>query len=42
MLKKALLPVLLIVAAIVLLVAGAYWYEQKYGAEGPFESHHHH
>ncbi len=42
MLKKALLPVLLIVAVIVLLMAAACWYENKYGAEGPFPSEHHH
>ena len=36
MLKKALIPILLILAAILLLAAGAYWYEQKWGLEGPW------
>ena len=40
--KKVLLPLLLIAVGIVLLGAAAYWYEQRYGAEGPFPSHHHH
>ena len=40
--KKALLPILLIIAAIVLLTAVAYWYEQKYGEDGPFPPEHHH
>jgi hypothetical protein len=39
--KKALLPLLWIVAAIVVLAAGAYFYEQKWGSEGPFPDHHH-
>ncbi len=40
MLKKALIPVLLILLAILLLAGAAYWYEQKYGLEGPFQSDH--
>jgi hypothetical protein len=40
--KKAVLPILLILAAIALLAAGAYWYEQRFGAEGPFPNEHHH
>jgi hypothetical protein len=40
--KKALLPLLWIAAGIIVLAAAAYWYEQKYGPEGPFPSHHHH
>jgi len=28
------------VAVIVVLAAAAYWYEQKYGEEGPFPSQH--
>jgi hypothetical protein len=39
--KKALLPLLLIAAAILLLAAAAYWYEVKYGLDGPFRSYHH-
>ena len=42
MFKKVLLPLLLIVVSIVLLSAAAYWYESKWGSEGPFPSHHHH
>ena len=40
--KKVLMPLLLIMAGIVVLAAAAYWYENKYGAEGPFPSEHHH
>jgi hypothetical protein len=40
--KKALMPLLLIVAGMVLLAAVAYWYENKYGPDGPFPSEHHH
>jgi Mg2+ and Co2+ transporter CorA len=41
--KKALLPVMLILAAVCLLAALAYFYEKKWGLEGPFPStgHHH-
>jgi hypothetical protein len=42
MFKKALLPVLLLLLAILLLAAAAYWYEAKYGLEGPFPAQHHH
>ena len=42
MFKKVLLPLLLILVSIVLLSAAAYWYESKWGSEGPFPSHHHH
>ncbi|HUI06095.1 MAG TPA: hypothetical protein VL486_03740 [Verrucomicrobiae bacterium] len=34
--RKLLLPFALFLAAILLLAAAAYWYEQKYGSEGPF------
>ena len=40
--KKALLPLLLIVVAILAFAAVGYWYNQRYGAEGPFESQHYH
>jgi len=40
--KKALMPLLLIAAGILVLAAAAYWYEQEYGADGPFQSQHHH
>jgi hypothetical protein len=36
MLKKALIPVLLILAAILLLAGGMYWYEQEWGLDGPW------
>ena len=39
--KKVLIPVLLMLTAIVLLAAVAYWYEQRFGSEGPFPAHHH-
>jgi len=39
---KALRPILWILAAVLLLAAAAYWYEKKWGAEGPFEDNHHH
>ena len=42
MFKKALMPILLTLAAIILLAAVAYWYEEKWGIEGPFPSEHHH
>lgn len=42
MFKKALTPILLTLAAIILLAAAAYWYEEKWGIEGPFPSEHHH
>jgi len=34
--KKALLPILLILAGVVLLATVAYWYENNYGDNGPF------
>jgi CHASE3 domain sensor protein len=34
--RKILGPFALLVGAILLLVAAAYWYEQKYGSTGPF------
>jgi hypothetical protein len=40
--KKVLVPLLLIAAGMVLLSAAMWWYENKYGPEGPFPSHHHH
>ena len=36
MFKKALIPILLIMAAVLVLGAAAYWYEQKWGYDGPF------
>jgi hypothetical protein len=42
MMKKVLMPLLLIIAGMVLLTAGIWWYENKYGPEGPFRSEHHH
>ena len=40
--KKALLPILLILAAIAVLAGINYWYEKNWGIEGPFPSEHHH
>ena len=40
--KKALLPLLIILAAILVLAAAGYLYDQQFGAEGPFESQHRH
>jgi hypothetical protein len=40
--KRALLPILLILLAIGLLIAFSYWYEQRWGIEGPFPCEHHH
>jgi hypothetical protein len=40
--RKILLPIALFLAAVVLLAAAAYWYDRKYGSEGPFPSEHHH
>jgi hypothetical protein len=40
--RKMLLPIVLLFAAILLLVAAAYWYDQKYGSEGPFPNQHGH
>jgi hypothetical protein len=40
--KKALLPVLLVLAAIMLLVGIAYWYEQMADEDWPFHSEDHH
>ncbi len=40
--KRALLPMVWIAGAIVVLIAVMYWYEQKWGTEGPFEDTHTH
>ncbi len=40
--KKALGPILWMLLAIALLAAAAYWYEQKWGLEGPFPAEGHH
>ncbi len=40
--KKALLPLLLIAAVLLALVAAAYFYETKWGQEGPFPDSDHH
>jgi hypothetical protein len=40
--RKVLLPIALFFAAILLLVGAAYWYDQKYGSEGPFRNQHGH
>lgn len=36
------LPIALFFAAVLLLAAAAYWYEAKYGSNGPFPAEHHH
>ncbi len=40
MFKKVLIPILLILAAMLVLGAIAYWYEQKWGTYGPFPPGH--
>jgi uncharacterized protein YxeA len=40
--KKVLLTFVLILAGILLLMAVVYWYDQKYGSEGPFPAQHGH
>jgi hypothetical protein len=40
--KRALLPILLILLAIAALAALSYWYERNWGMEGPFQDEHHH
>jgi len=40
--KKALMPILLILAVMILFIGGMYLYEQKWGIEGPFPNTHHH
>ncbi len=40
--KRALMPILLILTAILLLAGFAHWYEQHWGIEGPFPHEHHH
>ena len=42
MLKKAMIPILLIVGIILLLTAVDYWYSQKESEDWPFKSEHHH
>jgi hypothetical protein len=42
MFRKALVPLLIVLAVILLLAAAAYWYEQNWGLQGPFPSEHHH
>lgn len=42
MFKKALLPVLALLAVVLLLAAAAYWYTQKEGDNWPFKNEHHH
>jgi hypothetical protein len=39
--KKALLPIVLFLAVILLLAAASYWYDQKYGSDGPFPAQGH-
>jgi hypothetical protein len=40
--KKLLWPLLLLFGLVLLLLAGAYFYEQRWGIEGPFPPGHHH
>jgi hypothetical protein len=40
--RKVLLPIALFFAVILLLVAAVYWYDQKYGSQGPFPNQHGH
>ncbi len=36
------MPILLILGAMIVVIGAMYFYEWKWGAEGPFQSHHHH
>lgn len=40
--KRALLPLLLLLVAVVVLGVLTYWYEQRWGIRGPFATEHHH
>ena len=40
--KKVLLVMALFLAGILLLMAADYWYDQKFGSEGPFRNQHGH
>jgi hypothetical protein len=40
--KRALLPILLMLLAVAVLAALTYWYEQRWGIEGTFPDDHHH
>jgi hypothetical protein len=40
--KKLVLTLLLLVALAGLLLAGVYFYEQRWGLDGPFPAHRHH
>ena len=40
--KKMLAPILILLGLVVLLALAMFWYEQKWGSDGPFPSHHHH
>jgi len=40
--RKVLLPIALLLAAILLLIMAASWYDKKYGSEGPFPNQHGH
>jgi len=40
--RKVLLAIVLFLAVILLLMAADYWYDQKYGSDGPFPSQHGH
>lgn len=40
--KKLMLTLLILIALAGLFFAGAYYYEQRWGLEGPFPARHHH
>lgn len=40
--KNAVAPLLMILAAIIVLAVAGYLYDQRFGAEGPFQSQHGH
>jgi hypothetical protein len=40
--KRALVPLILIFAGVVLLIAAAWFYERQWGSDGPFQSGHQH
>ena len=40
--KKALMPLAMIIAVLLALIGVAYWYSQKESSDWPFHNQHHH